>query len=253
MSKRTPPNLATQPKKIKDFIAYVRTVCREYDIKLYLSKGQSIVYPMLNPQGASRGKNKAMGMGCWMEADTPGTRNAEPAKLSVATNRPRWQWLGTLAHELSHVMQWLECEPTYTCSMMKAIDEDASFVVEEWLEHKSEYDKRTIRKAVQITVDCELDNEKRTVAMIKKFKLPIDIKRYIQCANAYLLFHEVMFDRRVWYVKGLQSNVVMDQMPDYFLTDEEYIVGKMPKKYLRVIEKHGIKANGWNWKTRKRS
>jgi hypothetical protein len=45
----------------------------------------------------------------------------------------------------------------------------------------------------------------------------------------------------------------MDQMPDYFLTDEEYIVGKMPKKYLRVIEKHGIKANGWNWKTRKRS
>ena len=252
MSKRTPPNLATQPKKIKDFIAYVRTVCREYDIKLYLSKGQSIVYPMLNTEGGARGKNKAMGMGCWIEADGPDDKGNEPAKLLVATNRPRWQWLGTLAHELNHVMQWLECEPTYTGSMMKH-GEDASEVVENWLEFKKDYHKRTLRRACQITLDCELDNEKRTVAMLKKFELPVDIKRYIQCANAYLLFHQVMFDNRVWYIKGLQSNKVMDQMPDHFLDKEEYTIGKMPEKYMAVIEEHGIKPQGWTWKTRKRN
>ena len=247
MSKSKPLKLTDQPKRIRDFIAYVREVCKKHDVELYLGQGSRIVYP--DPDCSSRTSNNAMGMGCFIEYDE---ESPTAGKLMVATKRPRWQWVGTLAHELSHTMQWLECEPTYTAGDMPDGNE-ASVVVDDWIAFKEDFNKRTVRQALQITVDCELDNEKRTVRMLRKFKLPVVEKRYIQSANSYLFFHQVVFENRTWYNTKMFSPEVINHMPDHFLPDESYKIGKMPREYVEYLENIVINKRGWNWKTRKRS
>ncbi len=236
------PNLREQPKRIREFIKYVRQVCRKHNIDLYLGRGSRIVYPLLCDGKANH--SKMMGKGCFEEDDATGE-----AKLMVAMKRPRWQWLGTLAHELCHVMQWLECEPTYY-GTAKMNGNDASAYVDEWLEFEEDFDKKTMRRAAQLICDCELDNEKRTVRLIKKFKLPIDIKRYIQSANSYLFFHQAMFENRSWYNKKMFNPEVLDHMPDHFLPDESYKIGKMPRGYVDYLEATVINKTGWTWKNR---
>ena len=44
----------------------------------------------------------------------------------------------------------------------------------------------------------ELDNERRTAKLIKKWKLSIDLKDYIKKANAYIHFYNWMFHTRKW-------------------------------------------------------
>ena len=146
-------------------------------------------------------------------------------------------------------MQWLECEPTYY-GTQKMPGADASSFLDEWLEFEKEFPKRTIRRAVQLTVDCELDNEKRSVRMLRKFKLPCDEKRYIQSANSYLFFHQVMFENRTWYNKKMFDPAVLDHMPDYFLPEASYKIGKMPREYVEYLEGIVINKNGWSWKQR---
>lgn len=238
--------LTEQPKRIRDFIKYVRQVCDMHDVELYLGQGSRIIYP--DDDGSSRTCNNAMGMGCFIEYDETSARKG---KLMIATKRARWQWLGTLAHELSHVMQWLECEPTYMAGDMP--EGDASMIVDDWLAFKKDFDKRTLKKAIQITIDCELDNEKRTVRMLRKFKLPVVEKRYIQAANSYLFFHQVVFENRTWYNKQMFSSEVIKHMPDHFLPDESYKIGKMPREYVEYLEDIVINKVGWSWKNRKRN
>lgn len=242
MRKSKPLKITEQPKRIRDFIKYVQTVCKRHNIELYFGKGSRIVYPVLEGDEWTRGSRKAMGMGCFIEDE-------EHGRLMVATKRPRWQWLGTTAHELCHLMQWLECEPTY-CGAEMLSGDDASTIVDNWLEFTQEHDKRTIRRAVQLTCDCELDNEKRTVRMIRKFKLPIDEKRYIQSANSYLFFHQVMFENRTWYNKKMFDPQVLNHMPDHFLPEASYKIGKMPREYVEYLEGIVINKNGWSWKNR---
>jgi hypothetical protein len=45
--------------------------------------------------------------------------------------------------------------------------------------------------------ECERDAERRGLKLIKKYKLP-DVKDYIQRANAYILFYEVIRKHRKW-------------------------------------------------------
>ncbi len=244
MSKSPIPNLSEQPKRIREFIKYVRKVCNKHDIELYIGRGSRIEYPLIIDGEFTRGSKKALGMGCFIEDDETGY-----AKLMVATKRPRWQWISTLAHELCHVCQWLECEPTYY-GTKKMPGVDASCFLDEWLIFETEFSKRTIKRAAQLTVDCELDNEKRTVRMIKKFKLPVDEKRYIQSANSYLFFHQVMFENRTWYNTKMFDPAVLDHMPDYFLPDASYKIGRMPREYVEYLEGIVINKNGWSWKQR---
>lgn len=244
MSKSKRLKLTEQPKRIQDFIKYVRQVCDRHDVEFYLGQGSRIIYP--GDGDSCRSRNNAMGMGCFVEYDEDSETNG---KLMVATKRVRWQWLGTLAHELSHVMQWLECEPTYMAGDMP--EGEASVIVDDWLGSTKDFDKRTIRKAIQVTVDCELDNEKRTVRMLRKFKLPVAKKRYIQAANSYLFFHQVVFENRTWYNKKMFSPEVIKHMPDHFLPDESYKIGKMPREYVEYLEDIVINKAGWSWKNRK--
>lgn len=237
------PRISDQPRAVRDFVKHVHKVCREHNIRVYLSKGSKIVY------GASSGGSKAdrqMGAGCFEEPE-----GKESGVLTVAMRQNRLMWLGTLAHEFSHVLQWLECEPEYCGTNLARAPHDASHLVDSWLDLTKDYSKIKVRQCVQKILNCELDNEKRTVELIKKFKLPIDIGAYIESANSYLFFHQVMFENRTWYNKKMFTKDVNQHMPDHFLPNASYTIGKMPREYVDYLEQVVINPTGWSWKKRR--
>ena len=71
--------------------------------------------------------------------------------------------------------------------------------IEEWLSGKP---KRNIKKWMALSRELELDNEKRSVQLIKDFNLPINTRKYTQSANAYVLFYNWMLTSRKWCKPG---------------------------------------------------
>lgn len=101
--------------------------------------------------------------------------------------------IGILVHEYCHMTQWLDGVKVWTdgCVGLEK--------VEEWLSGKS---VRGIKSALAKSRDLELDNEKRSVALIKKWGLDIDIDDYIRKANAYIMFYNYMYHSRKWSNPG---------------------------------------------------
>lgn len=108
-------------------------------------------------------------------------------KLVVAMDRP--DSLSILVHEYCHLTQWDE--------KIELWDQNSTACahIDEWLGGKR---KRDIKKYLALGRDLELDNEKRSVAMIKKWKLNIDVAEYTKKANAYVLFYNWMYHTRRW-------------------------------------------------------
>jgi hypothetical protein len=78
---------------------------------------------------------------------------------------------------------------------------------------------RGIKTALAKSRDLELDNEKRSVALMKKWDLKIDIDDYIRKANAYVMFYNYMYHSRKW------SN------PNNAPYTNQMIVSKMSNKF----------------------
>jgi len=64
-----------------------------------------------------------------------------------------------------------------------------------WLDGE-DFSTRKINKVLRASQALEADNERITVQLIRKRKLPINIKNYIKEANAYIMFHDVILRRR---------------------------------------------------------
>ena len=107
--------------------------------------------------------------------------------LVCSMNRP--DSLGILVHEYCHLTQWEDGIPLWKAS-------DSSLTkVDEWLGGKRVHN---IKRHLAASRDLELDNEKRSVRMIRKWKLSIDVADYIKKANAYVHFYNWMYYTRKW-------------------------------------------------------
>lgn len=71
-----------------------------------------------------------------------------------------------------------------------------------------------LRKTRAMEVDCD----RRAIELIRKHRLPIDLVRYAQQANAYHLFYTVMETTRRWYDHAPCSAIIA-RMPTTLLTD----------------------------------
>ncbi len=105
----------------------------------------------------------------------------------MAINRP--DWIEILAHEYSHLTQWVE-----QIKVWKQAEKSLG-IVWEWLDGKNH---RNIKKHISVARDLELDNEKRSVNVIKTFQLKVDLENYIRKANAYVMFYNWMLKTRRW-------------------------------------------------------
>ena len=108
--------------------------------------------------------------------------------------------------------------------------------LEDWLAGKR---KKNIKQHIDKSRDLELDNEKRSVKLIKQWNLPIDIKDYIKRANAYVQFYNWMYYSRKWSKPGnspYRNQAIYDAMPDTFRMNYK----QMAKKYQKLFEEQNI-------------
>ena len=113
-------------------------------------------------------------------------------ELVVSTNN--LMYVPTMIHEYCHFTQWVEQCPAW----VSYIEHDSGNYFDLWLDGEN---ISNIDFHIRNIVNMELDNEKRSVKMIKKFGLEniINPKLYIRQANAYLLFYFWVLRTRKWY------------------------------------------------------
>ena len=145
-------------------------------------------------------------------------------------NRP--DAMQILVHEYCHLTQWVDqCEIWVHSTNYQSHDK-----LYRWLAGE---DIKDIEQAIAICRDIELDNEKRSVKMIKKFNLDIDIDLYIKKANAYIQFYNYLLISRRWCKPSntpYKNNVLVEAMPIKFNMDYK----KLSKKLLKIFEEENI-------------
>lgn len=175
-------------KSYEDFLKLVKSECKKHNIKLKITKYKSIRLGSLRCSG-------------YFESE-------EYPTLAAAMGHPDGK--AVLAHEYSHMTQWLDKIPLWDLSG------DSLNKVEEWLEGEEVED---IEKHLAICRDLELDNEKRTIKLIKEYDLGIDLSTYIKKSNAYVLFYNWLLVSRKWSKPGnspYMNKKILSLMSDKF-------------------------------------
>lgn len=151
-----------------------------------------------------------------------------PPTLALAAGHPEAKTL--FLHEYGHMTQWLEKAPVW-----EGLG-DSLEVLESWL---SGEDAEDIETHVHRAKDLELDNEKRVVAMIKKWDLDIDSEEYTRKSNAYVLFYLYLLKSRKWSEPGnspYTNQRVIESMSPRFDMDYENLDPKIEE----IFREEGI-------------
>ena len=196
-------------KNVRTFINHVKGHCKEVGIKCDI---RPVKYLVLS------GNIRCSGYFC-----------EETMRLVVAGKSK--DWLGVLAHEYAHLTQWQDKSTNIWNTGSTGVTH-----LDDWLGGKK---IRSIKKAIEWSRDLELDNEKRTVKLIKKWKLPIDLNDYIKKANAYLQFYNYMRISRRWSKPNnspYSNKAIYEVMPPNFRMN----YNKMSDKYLKLYKEQNI-------------
>lgn len=154
-------------KNIRKFFKHVIKTCKENKVKFFL-----------DPDDDSN--------------NCRGSFNDIDKELRVTLVDDNEGWIGVLVHEYSHLEQWLEQSPIYVAKYRNL---DPTSVVDYWLDGK-EYGNKTLDACFMKVKELEFDCEKRAVENIKKWKLPIDIPKYIKGAIAYTYYYDFLRNTR---------------------------------------------------------
>jgi hypothetical protein len=179
-------------KKEKAFVDYVKSECKKYGVKCSL---RPVKYLKLS------GNIKCSGY-----FDETGK------VLACATNKK--DWLQILVHEYAHLTQWVD-----DCNIWKKVSKfDSVNKMDLWLNGKS---VKNYERHIDLVKELELDNEKRSVKIIKQFGLDssIDTADYTRKANAYVQFYNYIKTTRKWSdPKNTPYNnkTVINAMPKVF-------------------------------------
>lgn len=193
----------------KNFVKFVRSECEKHGVKLKLVHRDRI----------------RVGQRMW------GSGYFDESVPSIAVAVLKSDWLEILVHEYGHLTQWVE-----QCKEWKKADRyDSCWHMEKWL--VGEQVKNPFLHINNMR-DVELDNEKRSVQIIKQHGLEgkINIEKYIQCANAYISSYNYMKYTRKWphsndkpgFNRGL-----IKRMPKTFRMNHE----KMSKRIYNLFAK----------------
>lgn len=181
-------------KKEQRFISWIKRQCKKHGIKCQL---RNVSYLKIG------GKIKCSGF--FDETD---------GVLRVAMNRP--DWIEILAHEYCHLTQWVDGIEVYRKGG------NAVGKIDQWLEGKN---IRTITRWIGYARDMELDNEKRTVALLKKWGFDVDVDLYIRKSNAYVQFYNYLGYTRRWSNPSnspyRNPNIIAAMSPDFDMNYEE--------------------------------
>ena len=125
--------------------------------------------------------------GFWNDTDS------KDLKLACSVKGSYKKWMPIFIHEYCHFLQWKEK------SRLWKQNRGLSASVMDKILHNEPISSDKINLYLNRSRDLELDCEKRTVAIFKKYKVPLNIKYYIQCANSYIHFYNHIKTYRSWY------------------------------------------------------
>ena len=134
----------------------------------------------------------------------------------VAVSLKAKDFIGILAHEYSHLTQYIEDESLYN---FYSVSYSKIF---EWLDGKR---IKNIQFHLDNCLALELDCEKRAVELMKTYELDVDLKDYIKRANAYMYFWKNLRFTRKWcnpYNTPSSNEALVSVMPNRFL--KEYVL-----------------------------
>lgn len=153
-------------------------------------------------------------------------------EFGLAINKKEDLWFTIFLHEYCHFLQWKEGAKVW--KDMDIIPDDENW--DKWLAGKKKYSKARIDLFFDVTKRVEFDCEKRAVELIKKYGLDIELKRYIQKANAYIFFYNLYKEKKQWYVRPpYEFKSILKTMPTNFLAFEKY--NKTPDNFRRLVER----------------
>jgi len=153
-----------------------------------------------------------------------GYLDCENKEFAIAFGHPD-VWIEVFVHEYCHFQQCIQG--------LKFYDDERS--LDEWLNGDIEMPYEDAEALTHGHMEEELDCEKRTVEMIKKYNLEIDTPQYIQKANTYILIYNVCLKQRRWIDKGpYYFPEIWQSVPDHWLDSYETVTPEFEKM---VIEK----------------
>jgi len=156
----------------------------------------------------------------WFDGNVP--------EFVCAMDKPTEQWLLTFGHEYAHFLQWREKDPVSIASNPEVKHFDRQLA-------GKKVDRKKLLKALRLIQLCELDCEKRMVALFKKYRIKLDYSRVIARSNAYVYFYGTVAKFGRWYLTGPQIiKEVIDTMPTKYLLPEQYL--NPPRDYLDQVE-----------------
>ena len=189
------------------FVKWVKKQCRKHGVKCDLRK---VKYLRLS------GNIKCSGY-------FDDTTDKKPC-LVVSMNRQ--DWIEILVHEYCHLTQWAE-----GIGLWETAGESLA-VMEEWLGGTEVPDIKTHLANAR---DLELDNEKRSVELIRRWGLNVDIDHYIRKANAYIQFYNYMGKTRRWsnpQNAPYGNPNVVKEMPNTFRMNYKRMSKRIEKIYV---------------------
>ncbi len=191
---------------IRRFIEHVRKECEKHGVTFRLVDAEAV----------------DQGDGCGCQGFFDGINKV----LSVAKRNRGWHTV--LAHEFCHLRQWTEDAPVW----MECKRYENWFF--DWVAGRIEKPKRLTDAAADAFRELELDCERRTTVLIRRWKLPCDLKLYVRAANAYVLYYTFIRYNRVWYSRGpYRIHHIMAPLPTRFMPKAWYT--KLPPAYA-----HGV-------------
>ena len=192
----------------RKFVNHVRHHLAEYGFTLYLGRGKRV--------------NSGESWRCegFFDIDTK----------CIKVGRGGVQWLETLVHEYAHFLQWLDSSD----SLVEREDRAARLVQDYLHAGKGELNPAIV-KAFHSVMLFERDTEMRAVKCIQKYKLDIEMSKYIKRANMYIYSHYVNMFLRKWNFKKspYRSSKVMSEMPDTFRAKAHK---SCPSKIFRLLK-----------------
>jgi len=143
--------------------------------------------------------------------------------LEVASGRD--DCLQVFAHEYCHFKQWQD-------GLFEDIEVIAAYsCFTPWLLRQRELSEEQLELFIRKMQWLEMENEKRTVKLLKKFKVDFDEEEYITKTNIYMHSYELCKRVRKWHKKALYDLPELMELVsgEEFLKEEDF--GELPEGF----------------------
>lgn len=142
-------------------------------------------------------------------------------------------WGPILAHESSHMDQWIEQCPEWKGNYYKG--KECVDWLEDWTVDKVKLTEQELDKIIDGAIGVELDCEKRTIEKEKKYNLPVNITEEIQKSISYIWFYRFLKESKKWGKSTYKIKEVWSVMPKSF---EEVNFKVVPEHIKEVYYKY---------------